>query len=94
MTEERGGMLAKLLPPVVPMPATSLHGAVTTLQAAAPASRCPEALRQRYFVELRDGETTYVSWKKLVQQSESKEGASGAPAGANPALEARISPEV
>ena len=53
--------------------------------------------RHRFFVELKDEETTVVSWKKLVADAE---GAmefgmpSEAPAGANPALEARIAPEV
>ncbi|KAG0623138.1 hypothetical protein M758_3G150900 [Ceratodon purpureus] len=52
--------------------------------------------RHRFFVELKDEETTVVSWKKLVADAE---GAmefgmpSEAPAGANPALEARIAPE-
>lgn len=54
--------------------------------------------RQRFRVELKDGDTTVVSWKKLVTDVEGRLGAGGAPsdapAGANPALEARIAPEV
>lgn len=53
--------------------------------------------RQRFFVELKDEETTVVSWKKLVADAEGTMGfgmPSDAPAGANPALEARIAPEV
>lgn len=53
--------------------------------------------RQRFFVELKDEETTVVSWKKLVSDAEGKLGSAklpDAPAGANPALEARIAPEV
>jgi len=53
--------------------------------------------RQRFRVELKDGDTTVVSWKKLVTDVEGRLGAGGAPsdapAGANPALEARIAPE-
>jgi ubinuclein len=53
--------------------------------------------RQRFFVDLKDGETTVVSWKKLTNDAEKNMSAgvpSDAPAGANPALEARIAPEV
>nr|PNR57129.1 hypothetical protein PHYPA_004122 [Physcomitrium patens] len=53
--------------------------------------------RQRFFVELKDEETTVVSWKKLVSDAEGKLGSAklpDAPAGANPALEARIAPEI
>lgn len=53
--------------------------------------------RQRFFVELKEDETTIVSWKKLVSDAEGTLGfgaPSDAPAGANPALEARIAPEV
>ncbi|CAM6021935.1 unnamed protein product [Sphagnum balticum] len=52
--------------------------------------------RQRFFVDLKDGETTVVSWKKLTNDAEKNMSAgvpSDAPAGANPALEARIAPE-
>jgi len=54
--------------------------------------------RQRFFVELKEDETTVVSWKKLVSDAEGTLGfgapSSDAPVGANPALEARIAPEV
>lgn len=52
--------------------------------------------RQRFHVELKEGETNVVSWKKLVKdaQKNALTIASEAPAGANPALEARIAPEV
>ena len=53
--------------------------------------------RQRFFVELKEEETTVVSWKKLVADAEGTMEfgmPSEAPAGANPALEARIAPEV
>jgi hypothetical protein len=52
--------------------------------------------RQRFHVELKEGETTVVSWKKLVKDAQKSVAAVAleAPAGANPALEARIAPEV
>jgi hypothetical protein len=53
--------------------------------------------RQRFFVDLKDGETTVVSWKKLTSDADksmSSGAPSGAPVGANPALEARIAPDV
>ena len=55
--------------------------------------------RERFYVELKPGETTFVSWKKLQKESQKTVSASGpnssdAPAGAHPALEARIAPEV
>lgn len=52
--------------------------------------------RQRFHVELKEGETNVVSWKKLVKdaQKNALTVATDAPAGANPALEARIAPEV
>ncbi|CAM6127749.1 unnamed protein product [Calypogeia fissa] len=51
--------------------------------------------RQRFHIELKEGETNVVSWKKLVKdaQKNTLTVASEAPAGANPALEARIAPE-
>lgn len=49
-------------------------------------------------MELKPGETTFVSWKKLVKESQktasSFSPSSEAPIGAHPALEARIAPEV
>jgi hypothetical protein len=53
--------------------------------------------RQRFFVDLKDGETTVVSWKKLTgdaDKSMSLGAPSDAPVGANPTLEARIAPDV
>ncbi|KAI5058300.1 hypothetical protein GOP47_0026470 [Adiantum capillus-veneris] len=54
-------------------------------------------LRDRFYVELKPGETTFVSWKKLVKESQKTAGSfspsSEAPIGAHPALEARIAPE-
>ncbi|KAH7442218.1 hypothetical protein KP509_03G077400 [Ceratopteris richardii] len=54
--------------------------------------------RDRFYVELKPGETTFVSWKKLVKESQKTVGSllpsSDAPVGAHPALEARIAPEV
>ncbi|CAM6010448.1 unnamed protein product [Sphagnum balticum] len=53
--------------------------------------------RQRFFVDLKDGETTVVSWKKLTSDADksmSSGAPSDAPVGANPALEARIAPDV
>lgn len=56
--------------------------------------------RERFYVELKPGETTFVSWKKLVKESQkaasfhSPSALSDVPAGAHPALEARIAPEV
>ncbi|KAK1263175.1 hypothetical protein QJS04_geneDACA009195 [Acorus gramineus] len=56
--------------------------------------------RQRFSLELRPGETTIVSWKKLLKDSVGKAAAAAAsvaplappPAGAHPALESRIAP--
>ncbi|MCO5611468.1 hypothetical protein L7F22_065721 [Adiantum nelumboides] len=54
--------------------------------------------RDRFYVELKPGETTFVSWKKLVKESQKTAGSyspsSDAPVGAHPALEARLAPEV
>ncbi|KAL0731944.1 hypothetical protein Bca4012_028038 [Brassica carinata] len=44
-------------------------------------------------VELRQGETTYVSWKKLMKEASKGDGSSdSAPPNANPNLESRIAP--
>ncbi|XP_068653436.1 ubinuclein-1 [Aristolochia californica] len=51
--------------------------------------------RQRFTVELRPGETTIVSWKKLIRDSNKASLPplpSEAPSGARPALESRIAP--
>ncbi|KAL2642552.1 hypothetical protein R1flu_010139 [Riccia fluitans] len=51
--------------------------------------------RQRFYVELKDGEANVVSWKKLLKDAlkDAPPIVSEAPAGANPALEARIAPD-
>ncbi|XP_052202026.1 ubinuclein-1-like [Diospyros lotus] len=51
--------------------------------------------RQRFTVELRPGETTIVSWKKLVKDPSKVSGPVSAPeppANAHPALESRLAP--
>ncbi|KAG9457132.1 hypothetical protein H6P81_001640 [Aristolochia fimbriata] len=51
--------------------------------------------RQRFTVELRPGETTIVSWKKLIRDSNKATRPSfptEAPSGAHPALDSRIAP--
>jgi ubinuclein len=63
---------------------------------AMPSVPCP---RERFYVELKAGETTFVSWKKLQKESQKSWSVMGpnsvdAPFGAHPALEARIAPEV
>ncbi|KAL3696021.1 hypothetical protein R1sor_010097 [Riccia sorocarpa] len=51
--------------------------------------------RQRFYVELKEGEANVVSWKKLLKDALKNAPPIGpeAPAGANPALEARIAPD-
>ncbi|KAA8538401.1 hypothetical protein F0562_028053 [Nyssa sinensis] len=51
--------------------------------------------RQRFTVELRPGETTIVSWKKLMKDASKVSGSTSAPeppSNAHPALESRIAP--
>uniref|UniRef100_A0A5B7AJ93 Putative ubinuclein-2-like isoform X1 n=1 Tax=Davidia involucrata TaxID=16924 RepID=A0A5B7AJ93_DAVIN len=51
--------------------------------------------RQRFTVELRSGETTIVSWKKLMKDARKVNGSTSAPeppSNAHPALESRIAP--
>lgn len=51
--------------------------------------------RQMFTVELRPGETTIVSWKKLVKDANKANGLSTVPeppANPNPAVECRIDP--
>ena len=53
----------------------------------------------RFYVEMKPGETTFVSWRKLVKDSHRDTNPNGSspsptPFGAHPALEARIAPEV
>lgn len=51
--------------------------------------------RQMFTVELRPGETTIVSWKKLMKDSNKVNGSALAPehlTNARPALESRIAP--
>ncbi|KAK9096175.1 hypothetical protein Sjap_021672 [Stephania japonica] len=67
-------------------------------------SLAPMAIdRQRFSVELKPGETTFVSWKKLVKDAARTAAAAGnlpsaqsamapPPSGAHPALESRIAP--
>ncbi|XXG87093.1 hypothetical protein AAC387_Pa11g1868 [Persea americana] len=72
-------------PPPPPLPPSS---------STAPAS-APAGIRQRFKVELRPGETTIVSWKKLLKESNRAAPPSSAPeppSGAHPALESRIAP--
>jgi hypothetical protein len=52
---------------------------------------------ERFYVELKDGETTFVSWRKLQKESSRLRHGSSAsslppPLGAHPALEARFAP--
>lgn len=51
--------------------------------------------RQRFHIELRTDETTFVSWKKLIKDSQKAVPSRPVepPVGAHPALEARIAPE-
>ncbi|CAA7404520.1 unnamed protein product [Spirodela intermedia] len=48
--------------------------------------------RRRFTVELRYGQTTIVSWKRLVRETNKSNGEPAAPSGAHPALESRIAP--
>lgn len=51
--------------------------------------------RARFHVKLKPGETTFVSWKKLIKESHGAAPLSvEPPLGAHPALQARIAPEV
>lgn len=62
----------------------------------APSSFVKKGDRQMFTVELRPGETTIVSWKKLVKDANKVNyGSTSAPEqfpNANPALESRIAP--
>lgn len=60
-------------------------------QAAAGKMPC----RARFYVEMKPGETTFVSWKKLIKDFHRTPPPSlDPPLGAHPALQARIAPEV
>ena len=52
---------------------------------------------ERFYVELKDGETTFVSWRKLQKDScnphpHHQTSSLSPPVGAHPALEARFAP--
>ncbi|CAA6667709.1 unnamed protein product [Spirodela intermedia] len=57
-----------------------------------PSSAAPPIHRRRFTVELRYGQTTIVSWKRLVRETNKSNGEPAAPSGAHPALESRIAP--
>ncbi|KAK9162402.1 hypothetical protein Syun_003304 [Stephania yunnanensis] len=92
---------------------SSAGGATMTMARVSPSSfaqhqqsLAPTAIdRQRFSVELKPGETTFVSWKKLVKDANRNAAAAAAngtlpspsavappPSGAHPALESRIAP--
>ncbi|XP_078433787.1 ubinuclein-1-like isoform X2 [Wolffia australiana] len=62
-----------------------------TSSPAPPANSPSPSRRRRFTVELKSGETTIVSWKRLVRESKIN-GDLAAPSGAHPALESRIAP--
>ncbi|KAJ4951250.1 hypothetical protein NE237_028082 [Protea cynaroides] len=74
---------------------SSSFPSATTAPAAAPSSSTFKDGRG-FFVELNPGETTIVSWKKLLKDANkanrSPVAAPDAPTGAHPALESRIAP--
>eukprot|EP00250_Pteridium_aquilinum_P028158 c36674_g1_i1 orf=565-2763(+) len=80
--------------------ATGVCAGIPCFQQASAAASIAMPSRERFYVELKPGETTFVSWKKLVKESQKTAGSLSpsplleAPAGAHPALEARIAPEV
>ncbi|RDY12353.1 hypothetical protein CR513_02867, partial [Mucuna pruriens] len=74
-----------------------LGGSNSSSSARAPSSFVKKGDRQMFTVELRPGETTIVSWKKLMRDANKvNNGSSSAPEqhhpSANPALESRIAP--
>ncbi|MQL70544.1 hypothetical protein Taro_002865 [Colocasia esculenta] len=75
-------------PPSGPPPVAS-SSAHAPAEAAASASA---GHRQRFSVELRPGETTIVSWKRLVRDANRANAETPAPSGAHPVLESRIAP--
>ncbi|KAI5054606.1 hypothetical protein GOP47_0029751 [Adiantum capillus-veneris] len=68
------------------------------VEQAAPAAfqQAAGIARARFYVELKAGETTFVSWKKLIKDFHraAPPGVAEPPVGAHPALQARIAPEV
>lgn len=67
------------------------------VEQAAPAAfqQAAGIARARFYVELKAGETTFVSWKKLIKDFQRATPPSvEPPLGAHPALQARIAPEV
>ncbi|ERN08754.1 hypothetical protein AMTRI_Chr11g99470 [Amborella trichopoda] len=88
MGEERGG------PSVVARASVSPSGAVASSSLYDPKGAISQ--RQSFSVDLRPGETTIVSWKRLVKDSNKAIRNSASvepPVGAHPALESRIAPE-
>ncbi|KAJ7531580.1 hypothetical protein O6H91_14G049600 [Diphasiastrum complanatum] len=85
MVEDRGAGVGPML---AQLPSTGCQVSSVSFQGV---NLAPEG-RQRFFVELKE-ETTIVSWKKLLKTVVPTT-AADAPAGANPALEARLAPEV
>ncbi|QCD99866.1 hypothetical protein DEO72_LG7g1153 [Vigna unguiculata] len=74
-----------------------LGGGDSSSSARAPSSFVKKGDRQMFTVELRPGETTIVSWKKLMKDTNkvNNKGPTSAPdylPNGNPALEARIAP--
>ncbi|TKY56103.1 ubinuclein protein [Spatholobus suberectus] len=75
-----------------------LGGGDSSSAARAPSSFVKKGDRQMFTVELRPGETTIVSWKKLMKDANkvNNNGSASAPkqhhSNANPALESRIAP--
>ncbi|KAL5993104.1 hypothetical protein ACLOJK_014025 [Asimina triloba] len=85
-------------PPPLPAAATPAHPLPPSSKesASASASSVATGQRQRFFIELRPGETTIVSWKRLLKDSNkavrSPPVPEPPPSGAHPALESRIAP--
>ncbi|KAF8404052.1 hypothetical protein HHK36_008929 [Tetracentron sinense] len=98
MEEEKGGGGSSSRVPSPFAPAADADAAAAAAAAAASASSSSAALsneRQRFTVELRPGETTIVSWKKLMKElnkANRPPPSSEPPAIANPIPESRIVP--
>uniref|UniRef100_A0A1D1XVD4 Ubinuclein-1 n=1 Tax=Anthurium amnicola TaxID=1678845 RepID=A0A1D1XVD4_9ARAE len=91
MEEEKGGATSSArpsssFPPPGTPPVASSSAHVPKEAVAGPLT----TQRQRFSVELRPGETTIVSWRKLVREYNKGHGEPPAPSGANPALASRI----
>uniref|UniRef100_A0A1D1YC36 Ubinuclein-1 n=3 Tax=Anthurium amnicola TaxID=1678845 RepID=A0A1D1YC36_9ARAE len=92
MEEEKGTASSSArgtssLTPSGPPPVASPSSSHAATEAAAEAST---SQRQRFAVELRLGETTIVSWKRLVRESNKVNGEPSAPSGPPPVLESRM----